>query len=402
MFAGGCTLDAAEEVADAELDSSKALVQKSLVRHSRERFWMLETIRGYALERLAEQGGAEALRRRHAEWFLAFAERAEPHLEGADQAEWLELLEEDMANIREAAAQPELTGRFLAALRFLWAKRGYVAEGRRLVEDVLPRLADDDPAKRMALVTGSLLAVMQGDFDAAIAHGERAIELGEAAGDVRPGSGGGERARPRAPQCGRGGARARALRGRGRAWPGVRSLGDRCDRAPQPRVRGAGRRELEVADDYLRRAVDLAASCGELHAESRSLAARSAVALEGGRLEDARGLAQQSLAIAAPTHDRDNACWAIELAGCALASADPDRAARLLGAADELRTVLGGNQSGLELAQHDRALSLLAGSLGPEELTAASRRGGGCRSTTPQRRRCSHSLRLGPLRTLSA
>jgi hypothetical protein len=79
----------------------------------------------------------------------------------------------------------------------------------------------------------------------------------------------------------------------------------------------------------------------------------------------------QSLAIAAPTHDRDNACWAIELAGCALASADPGRAARLLGAAAELRTVLGGNLSGLELAQHDRALSLIGGSLEQEQLTAA-------------------------------
>ena len=49
VFAGGCTLDAAEEVVEAELDVLEALVQKSLVRHSGERFWMLETIRGYAL-----------------------------------------------------------------------------------------------------------------------------------------------------------------------------------------------------------------------------------------------------------------------------------------------------------------------------------------------------------------
>ena len=148
---------------------------------------MLETIRDYALERLGESGETDALRRRHAEWFLAFAERAEPHLEGPGQAEWLRRLEEDVANIREVAGQPDLAGRFLVALRFFWAKRGYVAEGRRAVEDLLPRLADDDPALRMALVTGSLLAVMQGDFEAAIAHGERAIELGEAAGDERPG-----------------------------------------------------------------------------------------------------------------------------------------------------------------------------------------------------------------------
>jgi non-specific serine/threonine protein kinase len=129
--------------------------------------------------------------------------------------------------------------------------------------------------------------------------------------------------------------------------------------------------ELEVADGYLRQAVDLAESCGERHAQSRSLAARASVALEGEQLEDSRELALQSLAIAAPGHDRDNACWAIELAGCALAPVDPDRAGRLLGAAEELRTMLGGSLAGLEEAQHERALSLLSGSLEPDALAAA-------------------------------
>lgn len=375
VFVGGCTLDAAEEVANAELDVLEGLVQKSLVRHSGERFWMLETIRGYALERLDELGEADALRRRHAEWFVALAEEAEPHLDGADQAEWLGRLEEDIANIREAAAQPELTGRFLVALRFLWAKRGYVAEGRRLVEDVLPRLSDDDPAKRMALVTGSLLAVMQGDFEASIAHGERAIELGEAAGDVRP-------------WLEVASALGRSLLTVGEEERGLALFRDAAERGP-----GIGRPgiaaiallnlgyaallhgELEAADDYLRRSVDLAVSCGERHAQARSLAARSSVALEGEHLDDARDFAKQSLAVAVPMHDRDNACWALELAGSALASSDPERAAHLLGAAEELRTMLGGNLTGLELAQHERALSSLSASLESDAMSAAWQEG---------------------------
>jgi len=371
VFAGGCRLDAAEEVAAAELDVLEALVQKSLVRHSGERFWMLETIRSYALERLDEQGEADALRRRHAEWFLAFAERAEPHLDEADQAKWLELLEEDIANIREAAAQPEFTARLLVALRFLWAKRGYVAEGRRLVEDVLPRLSDDDHAKRMALVTGSLLAVMQGDFEASIAHGERAIQLGEAASEERPGL---EVAS----------ALGRALLAVGEEERALALFRDAAERGPafgRPGIAVIAllnlgyvallHDELEVTDDYLRRSVDLATSCGERHGQARSLAARSSVALEGEEPEDARELARQSLAIAAPMHDRDNACWALELAGCAFASAEPERAARLFGAAEELRTELGGHMTGLELAQHERALSFLSASLAPEALAAA-------------------------------
>ena len=371
VFAGGCTLEAAEAVADAELDVLEALVQKSLVRHSGERFWMLETIRDFALERLEEADESEALRRRHAEWFLALAERAEPHLDGADQSEWLGLLEADIANLREAAGQPELTGRLLAALRFLWAKRGYVAEGRRLVEDVLPRLSDDDPAKRMALVTASLLATMQGDFEAAIAHGERATQLGAAAGDERPGL---EVAS----------ALGRSLFTVGEEERALALFEDAAERGPKAGRPGIAaiallnlgyvtllRGELEVADDYLRRTVELAEACGERHAQARSLAARSSVALEAEQLEDARELALQSLAIAVPAHDRDSACWAVELAGCAVASAEPERAARLLGAADELRTALGGNLTGLELAQHERALSVLSGSLAPSALAAA-------------------------------
>jgi predicted ATPase len=371
VFAGGCTLDAAEAVAHAELDLLAALVQKSLVRHSGERFWMLETIRDYGLERLDARGETDALRRRHAEWFLALAERAEPHLDGADQAEWLERLEDEVANIREVAGQPDLAGRFLAALRFFWAKRGFVAEGRRAVEDLLPRLAEDDQATRMALVTGSLLAVMQGDFDASIAYGERAVELGKAAGDERPGL-------EVASALGRSlltvGQEERALalfrdaseRGAAIGRPGLAAIA----------LLNLGyvallRRDLEVADDYLRRAVQLAESCGERHAQARSLAARSSVALEGGRLEGARELATESLAISAPAHDLDNACWAIELAGCAVASVEAEGAARLLGAAEELRSELGGNLTGLEREQHERAVALLTAALGPHGLAAA-------------------------------
>ena len=59
VFAGGCTLEAAETVADADLDTLQSLVEKSLLRHTDERFWMLETIREYAVERLEERGTPE-------------------------------------------------------------------------------------------------------------------------------------------------------------------------------------------------------------------------------------------------------------------------------------------------------------------------------------------------------
>ena len=76
VFVGGSALEAAEAVCEADLDALQSLVDKNLVRHTNDRFWMLETIREYATERLEKSGEAEELRGRHAEFFLALAESA--------------------------------------------------------------------------------------------------------------------------------------------------------------------------------------------------------------------------------------------------------------------------------------------------------------------------------------
>src|SRR5207249_10842404 len=73
-FAGGCTLEAAEEIADADLDTLQSLHDKSLVRSSEGRYWMLETIREFAGERLAESSEADELLRRLATRLLAVGE----------------------------------------------------------------------------------------------------------------------------------------------------------------------------------------------------------------------------------------------------------------------------------------------------------------------------------------
>ncbi len=78
VFRGGCTLETAEAVCDAELDPLASLLDKSLLRRrtgriGEERYWLLETIREFALERLEESGEAEELRRRHAERMLEIA-----------------------------------------------------------------------------------------------------------------------------------------------------------------------------------------------------------------------------------------------------------------------------------------------------------------------------------------
>src|SRR5205814_9658355 len=76
VFHGGCTVEAAEEICEATIDTLQSLIDKSLLRRQGERFWMLETIREYAAERLEERGKEDELRRRHAAHFLSRAEDA--------------------------------------------------------------------------------------------------------------------------------------------------------------------------------------------------------------------------------------------------------------------------------------------------------------------------------------
>ena len=99
VFAGGCTLEAAEEVCDADLDTLQSLVEKSLLRFSNERYWMLETIREYAASRVGEEVEAGSAYPRHARFYKALAQRA-----GERMAE--RLRGDILIETRERASQP--------------------------------------------------------------------------------------------------------------------------------------------------------------------------------------------------------------------------------------------------------------------------------------------------------
>lgn len=375
VFPGGCTLEAAEDVAGADLDTLEALVQKSLVRHAGERFWMLETIRDYALERLAETDAAEAVRERHGEWFAAFAERAATELDGTEQADWLDRLEADYDNIRAALRRPELTARLVVALRLFWAKRGYPAEGRRVVARLLPSVPDTDAARPMLLATASLLATLEGDWEAAIASGEECLALSRRVGDEPA-------ALQAAPPL------ARALLAAGEK---ERALALLTEAAGQAREQGRAAvaaiallnlgylalvdGDTPAASEHLRHAAEVGEECGDLHAVARAHAGLASAALEEGQPRAAWEHAARSIELAGPAQNRDTLCWALELAGAALATAEPERAARLLGAAAALREELGTQLRGLEQAQHERTESSLAAALGPALLADGLERG---------------------------
>ncbi len=200
VFAGGWGLAAAESVAGAvgllamsTLDGLQALLDKHLVQrvsgaNGEPRFTMLETIREYALERLAERGEARVAQQVHARYYLALAEHAAPALHGPEQIAWFDRLDEEQANVRVALTWLLETGdvagalRLTGALHWFWHVRGHFAEGRAWIERALAgvdALGASVPAAPLAhahLAAGQL-AIDQGDPAAAQVHCERSLSL---------------------------------------------------------------------------------------------------------------------------------------------------------------------------------------------------------------------------------
>lgn len=198
VFVAGFTLKAAEALSDGAggqeldvLEGVSSLVNKSLLRQGEQakgelRFMMLETIREYGLERLAEGGEAEELRRRHAAFYLDVVEDAEPELRGPRQSEWLERLESEHDNLRAAlrwskeSGEAEVGLRMAAAPRRFWEIRGHLSEGRGWLEEMLTlaglELASPSLLAKAFYAAGAL-ARCQSDYKQAVTHLEQALAL---------------------------------------------------------------------------------------------------------------------------------------------------------------------------------------------------------------------------------
>jgi len=182
VFVGGLSLEAVDAVCDpgGELDLDAlegvaSLTNKSLLRQmatgpEEPRFFMLETIREFAGERLDEQPDAEEIGRRHAGFFLDRAERAEPELTGPDQPRWLDALEADHDNLRAAiawAAEHDLDVglRMGGALWRFWQFRGHLREAAERLEGLLERSGPwDQEARAKALEGAGGVTYWMGDF----------------------------------------------------------------------------------------------------------------------------------------------------------------------------------------------------------------------------------------------
>jgi len=190
VFRGGCMLEAAEAICDADLDRLQSLVDKSLVRvREGQRFWMLETIREFALERLHESGEEHELRRRHAEFFLALAESANLSAEATDLGQRPELVLPEQDNLRAAldwgaeAGEIELGLRLAIALEQFWAAAAPY-EGARRVQAFLDRTVDLPElvrARAIRVLGGTVY--MTGDFDRGAELTRQSLDLFRSLGD---------------------------------------------------------------------------------------------------------------------------------------------------------------------------------------------------------------------------
>jgi predicted ATPase/class 3 adenylate cyclase len=189
VFSGGFTLDAAETVCDARLDTFQGLLEKSLIRREGERFSMLETIREFAVERLDESGEAGELRRRHAEYFTEVAEDVETEHLGPAQAPLREQFRTEWDNIRAALSWAVESGeterglRLAGALAIVWLDQNVAVEGEAWFRTLFASSAPiDDAVRAKALATASMVAGVLNHFEQAAKWGEDALRYYRAAG----------------------------------------------------------------------------------------------------------------------------------------------------------------------------------------------------------------------------
>ncbi len=387
VFSGGCTLEAIEAICDAEgeldaLEGVESLVQKSLLRQEEgpggePRFVMLETIHEYANERLQESGEAEAVRRRHAEYYLAVAEEAEPRLMGPDRAAWVERLEHEHDNVRAALAwslhggAAELGLRLAGAMFYYWLTRGHLEEGQNWLEEALADGGTPSPARSKALKGAGALVWQRGDRELAKEYFERSLAMSRELGDKR----GESRAMTNL------GLAAISLgdyaSGRELLESGLminRELGDTRGVAYSLGELGNlafFQSEFEQASKYFEQALTLHQKLGDKRSIGLTMNNLGAVARRTGELQEATELLKQSLAVAREIRDD----WLstsilVEAAGLLAQQDRTDRTALLLAAADKIRQQLGFEFLPDDLAEYVRTLQEVREKLGEQAFEA--------------------------------
>jgi predicted ATPase/class 3 adenylate cyclase/DNA-binding CsgD family transcriptional regulator len=202
VFKGGFTLEAAEAVcaegvidAYAVLDLLSRLVDKSLTNADdlgpEPRYRLLETIRHYARDRLLDSGETDRVRRRHLEWFLAYAERAAGELGTAGGPGWMDRLDVEHDNLQSALEWAEISGeretvlRLATALSLFWEARGHRHQGIGGRWFARALAVDDGPsvARARALWAGAHMGIYGGDIAATLTWTPEALAAAQTVAD---------------------------------------------------------------------------------------------------------------------------------------------------------------------------------------------------------------------------
>jgi len=407
VFSGGFELEAVESVCEdgAEVISAlESLVDKSLVRRNRQveeraRFEKLETIREFALERLAETAEADAVRRRHAEFFLRVAEAGASELLGPRQVSWVRRLGREHENFRAALAwtrdnDGELGLRLAFALARFWEQRGTLGEARAWLAAALESHDHTDRAVRArGLSYFGRLALLQGDYGTARSSLEQALAEGRAINDrdeiaaclvelgwVELVTGQDERSRALAERAlelsrelGDDQLVSRALRSLGRALAeqgdtdGARPLLDESlairrrledRRSISNTLSALGRTallagDLEGARASLDASISLARELGDKLRLAEPLYHLALVAIEEEAEAEARELIGERLTLCTELGDRLGIAECLDVIAF-VDRADASRAARLLGASEGIRSSLGARPWRYESARRAR------------------------------------------------
>jgi DNA-binding CsgD family transcriptional regulator/tetratricopeptide (TPR) repeat protein len=433
VFAGGCTLAAVEAVGSPKdegmetLDAVTSLVDKNLLRRvDREegqvRLAMLETIREYALERLLESNEEEAVRRAHAEYYLAFAEEAEPELTSSEQMRWLDLLEVEHNNLRAAlrwslqSKSVEVALRLVGALWRFWYVRGHLSEGRRWVEEVLDLGPGEPWLRARVLGGGGELSHSQGDLDRAQELREEALALSARLGDeaqIGAALNGlayvirrkGEFVRARAmhqealehyrkADDAWGVTRSADLLGRAAAFQGDfkaalprlqeglrmwQQVGDREGIAESTAVSGMvalGKGEFGMARSLLQEARLVMEELGDPRGVAKMTVCLGDVALNDGEPGTALALYEEAMTLLIDVADKWWTAWCLEgLAEVAVSGSQPTRAATLFGAAAGLREKIGAPRPSAFLVYYERDVAAARGQLDEVAFRAAWAKG---------------------------
>ena len=371
VFVGGWTIEAAQSVCgdDHEIvDGLASLTDKGLTRlegtDEEPRFSMLETIREYALERLEDSGEASGRRRRHADYFLALAEEAEPNLTGTGSyAEWLDRLEAEHANFRagldwlEASDEREDALRLAAALGRFWKRKRHLVEGRRRLERALSAAEHPTAARAKALTAAAGITLLCDDLAAGGRWAREALELHRQLGDawgsafcrlIVADATGQEGDWPRAQEL---------------CWESVRQfreLGDRhgalraaCSHASAHYQGGDLERTRELCEEILREA----RLEHDPFLEGFALGTLAAIALDQGRIQDAVSPAESSYRIFRDLRDMLNVASALcHFARVLALTGKPSVAARVLASAVALREETGARDI---MSESEKALTAI-------------------------------------------